>query len=157
MTDTRAIEAAIEKVIAANPQKVEEVKAKPKLDRLVCRSGDERDRRQGQSGRQVNAVLKTRLGIARRGVICTFTTILTARPRRSRQINPYTDERIKANKTLGFMHFAKWAMGVGGGCGIASLTQATHILSVLGVRVASTRKRKRSCLHANDCKKEKAG
>jgi aspartyl-tRNA(Asn)/glutamyl-tRNA(Gln) amidotransferase subunit B len=31
MTDTSAIDAAIEAVIAANPNKVEELKAKPKL------------------------------------------------------------------------------------------------------------------------------
>ena len=62
VTDTGAIETAIDAVIAANPDKVEEVKAKPTIDRLVRRSGDEGDGRQGQSaGRQRS--LKKKLGV----------------------------------------------------------------------------------------------
>jgi aspartyl-tRNA(Asn)/glutamyl-tRNA(Gln) amidotransferase subunit B len=73
VTDTGAIEAAIDAVIAANPDKVEEVKAKPKLGGMVCRSGDETDRRKSESaGRQRAPQGPTR--IARGGVIRTFSS-----------------------------------------------------------------------------------
>ena len=49
VTDMGAIEQAVDQVIAANPDKVEQAKAKPALDRLVRRPGDEGDGRQGQS------------------------------------------------------------------------------------------------------------
>ena len=53
VTDTGAIEAAVDEIIAANPDKVEQVQAEADHARLVRRPGDERDRRQGQSaGRQ---------------------------------------------------------------------------------------------------------
>jgi aspartyl-tRNA(Asn)/glutamyl-tRNA(Gln) amidotransferase subunit B len=49
VTDTGAIEKAVDEIIAANPDKVEQALAKPTLHRLVRRPGDEVDRRQGQS------------------------------------------------------------------------------------------------------------
>jgi aspartyl-tRNA(Asn)/glutamyl-tRNA(Gln) amidotransferase subunit B len=66
MTDTSAIEKAIDAVIAANPDKVEEVKQKPKLAAWFV----------GQVMRQtggkanpgvVNALLKARLGLPEQG------------------------------------------------------------------------------------------
>ena len=50
VTDTGAIEKAVDAVIAANPDKVADAKAKPASDRLVRRPGDEGHRRQGQPG-----------------------------------------------------------------------------------------------------------
>jgi hypothetical protein len=56
VTDTGAIEKAVDEIIAANPDKVEQAKAKPTHARLVRRPGDEGDRRQGQpAGRQRSA------------------------------------------------------------------------------------------------------
>jgi hypothetical protein len=52
ITDTGAIEAAVDALIAANPDKAEAVKDKPAGHRLVRRPGDEGDGRQGQSGRR---------------------------------------------------------------------------------------------------------
>ena len=62
MTDTSAIEAAVDAVIAANPQKVEEVKAKPKL--IGWFVGQVMKETGGRANPQaVNDLLKTRLGI----------------------------------------------------------------------------------------------
>ena len=49
VTDTGAIEAAVDAVIAANPDKVAQARAKPSLGRMVRGPGDEGHRRQGQS------------------------------------------------------------------------------------------------------------
>jgi aspartyl-tRNA(Asn)/glutamyl-tRNA(Gln) amidotransferase subunit B len=63
VTDTSAIEAAVDRVIAANPAKVEEVKKKPKLTGWFV--GQVMKETGGKANPQtVNAVLKTRLGIA---------------------------------------------------------------------------------------------
>jgi aspartyl-tRNA(Asn)/glutamyl-tRNA(Gln) amidotransferase subunit B len=66
VTDTGAIEAAINAVIAANPQKVEEVKAKPKL--IGWFVGQVMKQTGGKANPQaVNDMLKTRLGIPEAG------------------------------------------------------------------------------------------
>jgi aspartyl-tRNA(Asn)/glutamyl-tRNA(Gln) amidotransferase subunit B len=62
VTDTGAIEAAIDAVIAANPAKVEEVKAKPKL--MGWFVGQVMAKTQGKANPQsVNDLLKARLGV----------------------------------------------------------------------------------------------
>jgi aspartyl-tRNA(Asn)/glutamyl-tRNA(Gln) amidotransferase subunit B len=62
VTDTGAIEAAINAVIAANPAKVEEVKAKPKL--MGWFVGQVMAQTQGKANPQaVNDLLKARLGV----------------------------------------------------------------------------------------------
>jgi aspartyl-tRNA(Asn)/glutamyl-tRNA(Gln) amidotransferase subunit B len=66
VTDTGAIDAAIEAVIAANPDKVEEVKAKPKLaawfvGQVMKQTGGK------ASPAVVNAALKTRLNLPEEG------------------------------------------------------------------------------------------
>ncbi len=48
VTDTGAIEAAVDEVIAANPGQGRTGPRKAEHGRLVCRSGDEGHRRQGQ-------------------------------------------------------------------------------------------------------------
>ena len=66
VTDTSAIEKVVDAVIAANPDKVEEVKAKPKLaawfvGQVIKQTG-------GKANPQaVNAILKTRLGLPDEG------------------------------------------------------------------------------------------
>jgi aspartyl-tRNA(Asn)/glutamyl-tRNA(Gln) amidotransferase subunit B len=66
VTDTSAIEAAIDAVIAANPEKVEEVKAKPKLAGWFV--GQVMKQTGGKANPQaVNALLKARLGIPEEG------------------------------------------------------------------------------------------
>jgi aspartyl-tRNA(Asn)/glutamyl-tRNA(Gln) amidotransferase subunit B len=66
VTDTSAIEKAVEAVIAANPAKVEEVKAKPKLAGWFV--GQVMKATGGKANPQaVNAILKTRLGIPEEG------------------------------------------------------------------------------------------
>ena len=66
VTDTGAIEQAIETVIAANPEKVEEVKAKPKLAAWFV--GQVMKQTGGKANPQaVNALLRTRLGIPEEG------------------------------------------------------------------------------------------
>ena len=70
VTDTGAIDAAIEAVIAANPDKVEEVKAKPKLAAWFV--GQVMKQTGGKANpAAVNAALKTATQSARRGVIRT--------------------------------------------------------------------------------------
>ena len=49
VTDTGAIEKAVDEIIAANPDKVEQAQGQADHARLVRRPGDEGDRRQGQS------------------------------------------------------------------------------------------------------------
>ena len=49
VTDTGAIEAAVDEVIAANPAQVDKGQAKSETGWVLCRSGDESHRRQGQS------------------------------------------------------------------------------------------------------------
>ncbi len=49
VTDTGAIEAAVDAVMAANPDKVAQARGQAVAGRLVRRPGDEGDRRQGQS------------------------------------------------------------------------------------------------------------
>jgi len=62
VTDTSAIEAAVDAVIAANPAKVEEVKAKPKLAGWFV--GQVMKATGGKANPQtVNAILNARLGI----------------------------------------------------------------------------------------------
>ncbi|MBI1330037.1 MAG: Asp-tRNA(Asn)/Glu-tRNA(Gln) amidotransferase subunit GatB [Alphaproteobacteria bacterium] len=62
VTDTGAIEAAVDAVIAANPAKVEEVKSKPKLAGWFV--GQVMKQTGGKANPQaVNAVLKVRLGL----------------------------------------------------------------------------------------------
>ncbi|HEY1638381.1 MAG TPA: Asp-tRNA(Asn)/Glu-tRNA(Gln) amidotransferase subunit GatB [Rhizomicrobium sp.] len=66
VTDTSAIEAAVEKVIAANPDKVEEVKKKPKLTGWFV--GQVMKQTGGKANPQaVNDILKARLGITEEG------------------------------------------------------------------------------------------
>ncbi len=66
MTDTSAIEAAIEAVIAAHPDKVEEVKKKPKLAGWFV--GQVMKQTGGKANPQaVNALLKTRLELPEEG------------------------------------------------------------------------------------------
>jgi len=66
VTDTGAIDAAIEKVIAANPDKVEEVKAKPKLAAWFV--GQVMKETGGKANpAQVNALLKARLNLPDEG------------------------------------------------------------------------------------------
>jgi aspartyl-tRNA(Asn)/glutamyl-tRNA(Gln) amidotransferase subunit B len=66
VTDTGAIDAAIEKVIAANPAKVEEVKAKPKLAAWFV--GQVMKETGGKANpAAVNAALKTRLNLPDEG------------------------------------------------------------------------------------------
>jgi len=66
LTDTGAIDAAIEAVIAANPDKVEEVKAKPKLAAWFV--GQVMKQTGGKANpAAVNAALKTRLNLPEEG------------------------------------------------------------------------------------------
>jgi aspartyl-tRNA(Asn)/glutamyl-tRNA(Gln) amidotransferase subunit B len=66
VTDTAAIEKAVDAVIAANPDKVEEVKAKPKLSAWFV--GQVMKQTGGKANPQaVNAILKTRLGLPDEG------------------------------------------------------------------------------------------
>jgi aspartyl-tRNA(Asn)/glutamyl-tRNA(Gln) amidotransferase subunit B len=66
VTDTGAIDAAIEAVIAANPDKVEEVKAKPKLAAWFV--GQVMKQTGGKANPAVvNAALKTRLNLPEEG------------------------------------------------------------------------------------------
>ncbi len=74
VTDTGAIDAAIEAVIAANPDKVEEVKAKPKLAAwFVGQVMKQTGGKANPAGRQRCSQDPTQS--ARRGVICTFATV----------------------------------------------------------------------------------
>jgi aspartyl-tRNA(Asn)/glutamyl-tRNA(Gln) amidotransferase subunit B len=66
VTDTSAIEKAVDAVIAANPDKVEEVKAKPKLAAWFV--GQVMKQTGGKANPQaVNAVLKARLNLPDEG------------------------------------------------------------------------------------------
>jgi aspartyl-tRNA(Asn)/glutamyl-tRNA(Gln) amidotransferase subunit B len=66
VTDTGAIEKAVDTVIAANPDKVEEVKAKPKL--IEWFKGQVMKQTGGKANPQaVNAILKARLGLPDEG------------------------------------------------------------------------------------------
>jgi aspartyl-tRNA(Asn)/glutamyl-tRNA(Gln) amidotransferase subunit B len=66
VTDTSVIEAAVDKVIAANPDKVEEVKTKPKLAGWFA--GQVMKATQGKANPQaVNAILKRRLNLPEEG------------------------------------------------------------------------------------------
>ncbi|HUJ02585.1 MAG TPA: Asp-tRNA(Asn)/Glu-tRNA(Gln) amidotransferase GatCAB subunit B, partial [Rhizomicrobium sp.] len=66
VTDTSEIEAAVESVIAANPDKVEQVKAKPKLAGWFV--GQVMKQTDGKANpAAVNAILKTRLGLPDEG------------------------------------------------------------------------------------------
>ncbi|MBV8977519.1 MAG: Asp-tRNA(Asn)/Glu-tRNA(Gln) amidotransferase subunit GatB [Alphaproteobacteria bacterium] len=66
VTDTSAIEKAVDAVIAAHPEKVEEVKAKPKLAGWFV--GQVMKQTGGKANPQaVNAILKTRLGLPDEG------------------------------------------------------------------------------------------
>ncbi len=62
VTDTSAIEAAVDAVIGANPDKVEEVKAKPKLAAWFVGQVMKQTGGKANPG-VVNAILKTRLGL----------------------------------------------------------------------------------------------
>ena len=70
VTDTGAINAAIEAVIAGNPEKVEEVKAKPKLAAWFVGQVMKQTGGKANPG-AVNAALKKRTQSPRRGVIRT--------------------------------------------------------------------------------------
>jgi len=66
VTDASAIEAAVDRVIAANPAKVEEVKKKPKLAGWFV--GQVMKETGGKANPQtVNAVLRSRLGLTEEG------------------------------------------------------------------------------------------
>ena len=66
VTDTGAIEKAVDAVIAANPDKVEEVKAKPKLAAWFV--GQVMKQTGGKANpASVNAILKARLGLPDEG------------------------------------------------------------------------------------------
>ncbi|MBV9991416.1 MAG: Asp-tRNA(Asn)/Glu-tRNA(Gln) amidotransferase GatCAB subunit B, partial [Alphaproteobacteria bacterium] len=66
VTDTSAIEKAVDAVIAANPDKVEEVKAKPKL--VAWFVGQVMKQTGGKANPvAVNAILKERLGLPDEG------------------------------------------------------------------------------------------
>jgi aspartyl-tRNA(Asn)/glutamyl-tRNA(Gln) amidotransferase subunit B len=66
VTDTGAIERAVDAVIAANPDKVEEVKAKPKLSAWFV--GQVMKQTGGKANPQaVNAILKARLSLPDEG------------------------------------------------------------------------------------------
>jgi aspartyl-tRNA(Asn)/glutamyl-tRNA(Gln) amidotransferase subunit B len=66
VTDTATIEQAIERVIASNPAKVEEIRAKPKLAGWFV--GQVMKETGGKANPQtVNALLRERLGIAQEG------------------------------------------------------------------------------------------
>jgi aspartyl-tRNA(Asn)/glutamyl-tRNA(Gln) amidotransferase subunit B len=66
VTDTSAIEKAVDAVIAANPDKVEEVKAKPKLAAWFV--GQVMKQTGGKANPQaVNAILKSRLNLPDEG------------------------------------------------------------------------------------------
>jgi aspartyl-tRNA(Asn)/glutamyl-tRNA(Gln) amidotransferase subunit B len=66
VTDTGAIERAVDQVIAANPDKVEEVKAKPKLAAWFV--GQVMKATGGKANPQaVNAILKVRLNLPEEG------------------------------------------------------------------------------------------
>jgi len=66
VTDTSAIEAAVDRVIAANPQKVEEAKAKPKLAGWFVGQVMKETGGKANPG-VVNALVKSRLGIVDEG------------------------------------------------------------------------------------------
>ena len=82
VTDTGAIEKAVDEIIAANPDKVEQAKAKPHDARLVRRPGDEGHRRQGQpAGRQRDPEGEARgLGLDARLVLADKQTICASIP-----------------------------------------------------------------------------
>jgi hypothetical protein len=63
VTDTGAIEKAVDEIIAANPDKVEQAKAKPTLAWLVRRPGDEGHAGQGQPAGRFPDVRKIRLEV----------------------------------------------------------------------------------------------
>jgi aspartyl-tRNA(Asn)/glutamyl-tRNA(Gln) amidotransferase subunit B len=66
VTDTRAIEEAVERVIAANPDKVAQAKAKPKLAGWFV--GQVMKETGGKANPQaVNALLKARLELPEEG------------------------------------------------------------------------------------------
>ena len=66
VTDTSAIEKAVDEVIAANPDKVDEVKTKPKL--VGWFTGQVMKLTGGKANPQtVNAILKSRLGLPDEG------------------------------------------------------------------------------------------
>ena len=66
MTDEAAIEAAVDAVIAANPERAEEVKAKPKAAAWFV--GQVMKATQGKANPQaVNAILRRRLGLPEEG------------------------------------------------------------------------------------------
>jgi aspartyl-tRNA(Asn)/glutamyl-tRNA(Gln) amidotransferase subunit B len=66
VTDTSAIEKAVDEVIAANPQKVEEVKAKPKMASWFTGQVMKATGGKANPG-VVNAILKQRLGLPEEG------------------------------------------------------------------------------------------
>ena len=70
VTDTGAIEAAVDEVVAANPDKVAQARAKPSLAGWFVGPGDEGDRRQGQPAggeRAGQGEARDRLGPGRAG------------------------------------------------------------------------------------------
>ena len=102
VTDTGAIERAIDAVIAANPDKVEEVKAKPKLAAWFVGQVMKADGRKSESGGgQCRSQDATQF--ARRGVIRAFAGILRSAQAKFAKTNPYTDECIKYLKNKGFI------------------------------------------------------
>ena len=114
VTDESAIEAAVDAVIAANPDKVEEIKAKPKMAGWFV--GQVMKTTGGKANPQtVNAILKRRLGLPDEGWILSRSVhfcISGALSRPTAKKHPYQDDALERNISLGFVilrltaHFA---------------------------------------------------
>jgi len=61
VTDTGAIEAAVDAIIADNPEQAEKAKHKPKTSRMVRRSGDESHTGGKANPKAVNEMLRKKL------------------------------------------------------------------------------------------------
>ncbi len=116
VTDTGAIDAAIEAVIAANPDKVEEGEGEAEARRLVCRSGDEADGWKGEPRRR-ECRPQDPTQFARRGVIRTKCAKRESVPclaqffvrTRNSEFNPY---KMRVSCTSRFFSIFKSQGGV---------------------------------------------
>ncbi len=107
VTDDSALDAAIDAVIAANPDKVEEVKVKAESGRLVRRSGDESNRWKGESA-EGKCDFAAPPRSARRGVIRGFLSKNAQTgfcQVHCGNFHPFADERKKTNKYRYFSAF----------------------------------------------------